>query len=57
MNVYGITEKSISFFLNLFGSNRVNETGIRKFVEVEFRPNDREWAFEKYKAERLKHVA
>jgi len=57
MHVYGITEKSIQFFLNLFGGNRVNETGIRKFVEVEFRPYDREWAFEKYKAERLKHVA
>ena len=57
MNVYGITEKSISFFLNLFNRNHVNETGIRKFVEVEFRPTDREWAFEKYKAERLKHVA
>jgi len=57
MHVYGITEKSINFFLNLFGGNRVNETGIRKFVEVKFRTYDREWAFEKYKAERLKHVA
>jgi len=57
MHVYGITQKSINFFLNLFGGNRVNETVIRKFVEVEFRPYDREWAFEKYKAERLKHVA
>ena len=57
MHVYGITEKSIQFFLNLFGGNRVNETGIRKFVEVEFRPYDREWAFEKYKAERFNRVA
>jgi hypothetical protein len=57
MHVYGITEKSINFFLNLFGGNRVNETSIRKFVEVEFRPYDREWAFEKYKAERLNRVA
>lgn len=57
MNVYGITQKSVDFFLNLFSSNRINEEGIRKFVEVEFRPRDREWAFEKYKAERLKQVA
>mgnify|MGYP001253138604 FL=1 len=57
MHVYGITKKSINFFLNMFSFNRVNETGIRKFVEVEYRPYDREWAFEKFKAERLRDVA
>ena len=43
MNVYGITNKSIKFFLELFKSNN-NSKGIDKFVEVEFRPQDREWA-------------
>jgi len=57
MHVYGITQKSINFFLNLFNRSVVDEEGIRKFVEVEFRPNDRGWAFEKFKTERLKHVA
>lgn len=57
MNVYGITEKSINFFLNMFSVNTINEEGIRKFVEVEFRPSDREWAFEKFKSEKLKQVA
>lgn len=43
MNVYGITNKSIKFFLHLFKSNP-NPKGIDKFVEVEFKPQDREWA-------------
>lgn len=43
MNVYHITNKSISFFLNLFKSSTTPK-GIDKFVEVEFRPQDREWA-------------
>ena len=43
MNVYHITNKSINFFLNLFKFDS-NPKGIDKFVEVEFRPQDREWA-------------
>lgn len=43
MNVYGITNKSFEFFLNLFKFNST-PTGIDKFVEVEFKEHDREWA-------------
>ena len=43
MNVYHITNKSISFFLNLFKFDN-DPQGIDKFVEVEFKPQDREWA-------------
>jgi len=43
MNVYHITNKSIDFFLNLFKFSPRTK-GIDKFVEVEFRPQDREWA-------------
>jgi hypothetical protein len=57
MNVFGITQKSISFFLDMFYQRNDNENGIRKFVEVEYKPYDREWAFEKFKAEKLKKVA
>ena len=43
MHVYGITKKSINFFLNLFKFD--NDTkGIDRFVEVEFKEQDREWA-------------
>ena len=57
MNAFGITQKSISFFLNMFYQRNDNENGIRKFVEVEYKPYDREWAFEKFKVEKLKKVA
>lgn len=43
MNVYGITNKSLSFFLNLFKFDHATK-GIDQFIEVEFRPQDREWA-------------
>tara|TARA_R100000231_G_C5212776_1_gene131043 strand:- start:41 stop:214 length:174 start_codon:yes stop_codon:yes gene_type:complete len=56
MNAFGITQKSISFFLNMFYQHNDNENGIRKFVEVEYAPNDRDWAFEKFKTEKLKKV-
>ena len=57
MNAFGITQKSISFFLNMFYQHNDNENGIRKFVEVEYKPYDREWAYEQFKAEKLKEVA
>ena len=43
MNVYGITKKSVNFFLNLFKFDNAPK-GIDKFVEVEFKEQDREWA-------------
>ena len=43
MNVYHITNKSIQFFLDLFKSDPAPK-GIDKFVEVEFKEQDREWA-------------
>jgi len=43
MNVYHITNKSIQFFLNLFKFD-FSSQGIDRFVEVEFKEQDREWA-------------
>lgn len=43
MNVYHITNKSIQFFLDMFKSDPAPK-GIDKFVEVEFKEQDREWA-------------
>ena len=43
MNVYHITNKSIQFFLDLFKFDHASQ-GIDKFVEVEFKEQDREWA-------------
>ena len=43
MNVYHITNKSINFFLNLFKFDNAPK-GIDRFVEVEFKEQDREWA-------------
>jgi len=45
MNVYGITNKSIQFFVNLF--KRINRyEAIKQFVEVEFKPQDQIYAKE-----------
>ena len=49
MNVFTITNQSINFFLNLFKFDLDHETGLDKFVEVEFRPQDRTWAKEQLK--------
>ena len=57
MNVFGITEKSVNFFVNMFDKHNIDEDNIKRFVEVEYKPNDREWAFEQLKAEKLKEVA
>lgn len=45
MNVYGITNKSIKFFVDMFKRN-IRSKAIDKFVEVEFRPHDRFYAKE-----------
>ena len=52
MNVFSTTQKSIDFFLNMFHKYTTDEDSIRKFVEVEFSPDDRQWAFDQVKTER-----
>jgi len=52
MNVFSNTQKSIDFFLNMFYKHTTDEDSIRRFVEVEFKPDDRQWAFNKVKNER-----
>jgi hypothetical protein len=49
--VFTNTKKSIDFFLNCFSFLNAEQDPIRKYVEVEFRPNDREWAYEQVKAD------
>lgn len=47
--VFGITQKSVNFFLNMFYNNRVDENGIARFIEVEYKPDDRQWAYQQIK--------
>lgn len=49
--VFTNTKKSIDFFLNCFSFLNAEQDPIRKYVEVEFRPKDREWAYEQVKAD------
>ena len=49
MNVYGITKKSINFFINFFNKRVTNEDSIKRFVENEYRADDREWAYIHFK--------
>lgn len=48
MNVFSITEKSINFFVNIFNYNSSRESNIKRFVEQEYRPIDRSWAYYKF---------
>ena len=57
MNVFGITKKSISFFVNMFDKLGLDEDNISRYVEVEYSPNDWQWAKEQLKNEKLKKVA
>tara|TARA_B100001093_G_C26259224_1_gene772030 strand:- start:438 stop:611 length:174 start_codon:yes stop_codon:yes gene_type:complete len=57
MNVFGITQKSISFFVNMFDRLGIDEDNISRYVEVEYNPNDWQWAKEQLKNEKLKKVA
>ncbi len=57
MNVFGITKKSINFFTNMFDRNSIDENGINRYVEVEYKQNDWQWAKEQLKVEKLKNVA
>ena len=56
MNAFGITKKSINFFVNMFNSNRIDENCINRYVEVEYRPDDWRWVKEQLKAENLKNI-
>ena len=56
MNAFGITKKSINFFVNMFNSNRIDENGINRYVEVAYRPDDWKWVKEQLKAENLKNI-
>ena len=51
MNAFGITKKSISFFVNMFNINYVDEDNINRYVE------DWKWAKGQFKAKNLKKVA
>ena len=57
MNVFGITQKSINFFVNMFDRLGIDEDNISRYVEVEYSPNDWQWAKEQLKNEKLKKVA
>ena len=57
MNAFGITKKSISFFVNMFNINHVDEDNISRYVEVEYKPDDWECAKGQFKAKNLKKVA
>tara|TARA_B100000424_G_scaffold134813_1_gene102313 strand:+ start:294 stop:467 length:174 start_codon:yes stop_codon:yes gene_type:complete len=54
MNVFGISEKSIGFLVNLFSRDFTHEDNVSRYVEVEYKPNDWEWAKEQHKTEKLK---
>ena len=56
MNAFGITKKSINFFVNMFNSNRIDENGINRYVEVEYRPDDWKWVKEQLKDKSIKNV-
>tara|TARA_R100000655_G_C2988218_1_gene192680 strand:- start:1774 stop:1947 length:174 start_codon:yes stop_codon:yes gene_type:complete len=56
MNAFGITKKSINFFVNMFNSNRIDENCIKQYVEIEYGPNDWRWAKEQLKVENLKNI-
>ena len=56
MNVFGITKKSINFFINMFDRNSIDEKVINRFVEVEYSPNDWQWVKKQLKDENLKNV-
>ncbi len=56
MNVFGITQKSVNFFVNMFDKHFVDEDSVKRFLEVEYRPNDRQWAEEQLKTKRLKNI-
>jgi len=47
--VFTNTKKSIDFFLNCLSFFNCNQDPVKRYVEVEFKPNDREWAYEQIK--------
>ncbi len=49
-DVFTNTKKSIDFFLNCFSFFDSHKDHVKRFVEVEFKPYDRQWAYEQVKA-------
>tara|TARA_R110002111_G_scaffold94123_1_gene146083 strand:- start:89 stop:241 length:153 start_codon:yes stop_codon:yes gene_type:complete len=49
MKVFSITQKSILFFLNLLQFSNVKQDDIKQYVDTEYKPIDREWAYSKFK--------
>jgi len=49
MKVFSITQKSILFFLNLLQFSNVKQDYIKQYVDTEYKPIDREWAYTKFK--------
>ncbi len=54
--VFGITKKSVNFFLNMFHFNTIDENGINRYIEVEYKPRDREWAYSQIKTRLLNKI-
>jgi|TARA_R110001583_G_scaffold178497_2_gene334445 hypothetical protein len=52
MNVFGVTKKSINFFVNMFDRHITNEDNVNRYVEVEYPQNDWEWIKDKLKDEK-----
>ena len=48
MKVFSITQKSINFLVNLFQVKNNNED-IKQYIDTEYMPIDREWAYSKFK--------
>lgn len=47
-NVFTITKKSVDFLTNMFNFNKHNADNLRKFIETEYKPDDRQWAYEQW---------
>jgi len=54
--VFGITQKSVNFFLNMFHFNTIDENSINRYIEVEYKPRDRQWAYSQIKTRLLKKI-
>jgi hypothetical protein len=47
--VFTNTKKSMDYFLNFFSFIIIKQDSIKQFIEHEFKPSDRNWAYQKYK--------
>ena len=48
-NVFTHIKKFAHSIFSIYDYNKSNEDHIRKFVETEYRPKDREWAYDQLK--------